>query len=224
MSSDRNIAWLGKEKERKALELSRKHMKEIKNTANSMEEAVHLFFENGKDLSDLTDTISKHERNADKIKEEILSELSKANYPPFSREKIIRLIMTSDDIADNAWAVGKKLSLVDPALTNEKVEEGLKKLSSLSAKAADKLEKAYETLIENPDSVIKGTKDVERMEEKIDSFRAQELTPALVKWADEVKKPGTSHIMVEIENNMEEIADQAENVADIIRQISLGSR
>lgn len=224
MSSDKNITWLGKEKEKKALKLSRDHMKEIRITAEALEEAVHLLFDKSENLSESTDKISRHERNADKIKEEILEELSKTNYPPFSREKIIRLIMTSDDIADNAWAAGKKLSLVDPDIPNEQVKEGLKKLSTLASKSAQKLEKAYKTLIENPDSVNEDTKDVERMEERIDSFRAQELTPDLVRWADKANKPGTSHILVEIEKNMEEIADQSENVADIIRQISIGSR
>lgn len=223
MPEESPLTWLGRQKEKKALQLSTDHIEEIVETAESMRNAVHLFCNNGENIREGAEKVFDNEREADKIKSQILKELSKGNFPPMSRENIIRLILTADDIADNARAAAMKLTFLDPKNVNEELKEELKKLSNFAFEATKLLKNAFSAMFENPEAVRKGTAEVEKMEEKVDSFRAKKLTPTLVKWADESKLPGTSYVLAEVENNIENVVDETENCADVLREIAIES-
>ncbi len=224
MSGENPLAWLGKRKEKRALRLSKKHMEEIVDTAKLMKDTVYLFCKNGENIRENAEKVLDQEREADEVKDEILEELSKGSFPPLSRENIIRLIMTADDIADNARAAAMKLTF----LNSEEVDKGLKKsimkLADFAHESSRILKEAFSATLENPENVREETAEVEKMEEKVDTFRAETLIPKLVKWADESHRPGTSIIIAEVENNIENVVDQTENCADVIREIAIGAQ
>lgn len=223
MSSRSPITWLGRQKEKKALQLSTEHIEEIVKTTESMKDTVHLFCNNGKNLREGAEDVFNNERKADKIKSQIIEELSKGNFPPMSRENIIRLILTADDIADNARAAAMKLTFLDPENVSDELKEELKKLSNFAFESTKLLKNAFSAMFEDPEAVREETAKVEKMEEKVDSFRAEKLTPTLVKWADESKLPGTSYVLAEVENNIENAVDETENCADVLREIAIES-
>ncbi len=223
MPSDKSIAWLGKQKEKEALNLSKQHMKEIVESTRLMKEAVYEFCEDGKNIEIDSDKVFEKEKDADQIKSKILIQLSEGNFPPINREKIMRLVTTADDIADNARAAAMKLTFLDPANISRDVKDGLMKLSDYAYESTIEMREAFLALLEDPESAIEKTEDVEKMEEKIDFFRSENLTPHIIKWADESHLPGTANILTEVEDNIEEVADQAENCADSIREIAIGS-
>lgn len=223
MSSEESLNWLSKQKEKRALELCRKHMEEIVKVTESMKNSIYSFSDEKKDFDDISKEVFDHERAGDKQKKEILEELSEGNFPPLSREMIIRLIMTIDDIADNARAGTMKLAFLDPKDINEELREDLKQLGDFAHESAIELDRAFKNMLEDPKNAIEKTGEVERIEEKADRFRGENLIPKLIEWADESQKPGTSYIFVEVEGNIEEVLDQAENSADVIREISIRS-
>ncbi|KXB04704.1 hypothetical protein AKJ49_01790 [candidate division MSBL1 archaeon SCGC-AAA382A03] len=223
MSHESPLAWLGKQKEKQALNLCKKHMDDIAKTAEAMKNTVHLFSRDGQNIREKAEIVLDNERKADETKSKILEELSTGNFPPLSRENIIRLIMTADDIADNARAAAMKLTFLDPESVDQEVKDSLKELSDLAYESTKLLKKAFEATLEKPDSVRQETSAVEKIEEKTDTFRAEKLIPKMVKWADKSNKPGTSFVISEVENNIEEVVDQAENCADVIREIAIGS-
>lgn len=223
MSSESPLAWLGRQKEKRALKLCKRHMDEIVNTAEMMKKAVHLFCENSENIRAEAEEVMDKERIADNTKSEILEELSKGSFPPLSRENIVRLIMTADDIADNARAAAMKLTFLEPESVDEDVKNYLKELSDLAYETTVALKDAFSATLERPESVREETRKVEKLEEKVDNFRAEKLIPQIVKWADESHKPGTSFVIAEVEDNIEEVVDQSENCADVIREIAIGS-
>lgn len=223
MSSESPLAWLGRQKEKRALKLCERHLGEIVDTAEAMRDTVHLFCENGGEIRSKAEGVMDKERVADKTKSEILEELSKENFPPLSRENIVRLIMTADDIADNARAASMKLTFLDPESVGTDVKRSLKKLSDYAYESTVILREAFSATLEDPKSVKEQTAKVEEKEEEVDNFRAEKLIPQIVKWADESHKPGTSFVIAEVEDNIEEVVDQSENCADVIREIAIGS-
>lgn len=223
MSSDSSITWLGREEEKKALELADKHMEEIVKTTESMKEAVHLFCNEERNVREESEKVFDNEREADRIKSETLKELSKGNFQPMNRENIIRLILSADDIADNARAAAMKLSFLDQKNVNEELKEELKKLSDFALEATRLLKKAYSAIFEDPETVHEKTAEVEKMEEKVDTFRSKKITPTMVKWADDANLAGTSYILAEVEENIEKAVDGTENCADVLRKIVIGS-
>lgn len=224
MPEEKTLAWLGKHKERRALDLCKEHMDEIVDTVEAMRVAVHSFSENSDSIDEDAKRVVDSERDADEKKAEVLDELSKGNFPPLSREMIIRLVMTMDDIAENARATATKLTFLNPEDVGDEVKEGLKEVSDFAKEAVDYLEKAFSVLLyENPEEGIERTGKVEKMEEKVDHFRARRLLPEIVNWADSCEKSGTAGLLKEIEANIEEVVDQTENSADVIREIAIGS-
>lgn len=223
MSPENPLAWLGKQKEKRALTLCKGHMEKIVKVTDSMGNAVYSFCDGKKNFKKESKMVFDNERAADRKKAEVLEELSKGNFPPLSREMIIRLLMTVDDIADNARAAAMKLTFLKSEDISEDVKEGLKKLSDLAKEATVLLKESFSLLLEDPQKAVDKTGEVEKIEEKGDYFRAENLTPKLVKWADESQRPGTSYTLVEVEGNIEEVLDQAENSADVIREIAIRS-
>lgn len=223
MSSESPLTWLGKGKEKRALKLCRKHIDKIVKTTESMEETVRSFCEAGKDTKRKSEKVFKREREADEVKREILNELSKGNFPPLSRDVIIRLATTADDIADNARGAAAKVNLLDSSELNDSLRNNLKTLAGLALEIVRLLEDTYSTLLKDPKATLEKTNRVEKMEEKIDYFRAGNLASRIIEWSNQLCKPGTSGVLYEIENNIEEVADQTENTADIIREIAIRS-
>lgn len=223
MPSEKSITWLGRGAEKRALGLCTEHIDKIVEATKNMRKTVYSFADDGKKVNENQKKVFKNEEEADEKKEQVLDELSKENFPPFSREMIVRFIMTTDDIADNAGAAALKLSFLDPADIDREVKEGLKELSDLAYESATTLREAFETLLENPEETREKTEQVEELEEEADHFRVENLTLRIVKWANKIQKPGDSHILEEVEDNIEEVLDQAENSADVIREISISS-
>lgn len=224
MLSERDLSWLGREKERKALELCSDHMEKIVETTGLMREVVRCFTSSEKNIDKKKEAVLNREKDADKVKKEILEELSRGNYPPLNREMIVRFCMTVDDIGDNARAAAAKLTFVDPESVDKNVKDGLSHLSEKAYKSACALKEVFSVMLrEDIEKSIERTHDVESLEEEADSFRAEELTPELVEWANRLKEPGTSGLVKEIEANIEEVLDRAEDSADIMREIAIST-
>ena len=224
MSSEKTLAWLGKHKERKALDLCEKLMEQITQTSEGMRDTVYSFCEEGRDMEKNWRGVVDKERSADELKSKILSELSKGSFPPLSREMIIRLMMTIDDIGDNAKAAAMKLSFLESEKVDEDIQDDLRSLSEYSHEAVKTLQEAFSVFLHDDiEAGLKKTGEVEKLEEKIDTFRAERMIPKIVKWADKSNNSGTANLLTEIENNIEEVADHSENSADVIRELAISS-
>ena len=221
MSSDKSIEWLGKPKEKRALELCKGHIQKIVEVTEAMRDSVQSFSKSKKEFQEISEEVLEIERSADEKKSQILKELSRGNFPPLSREMIIRLILTTDDIGDNARAATMKLGYLEPEKISDEVLEGLGELSDMATNSSAALQETFSLLLEDPEKAIEKTEEVEDLEEKADDFRANTLIPKIIEWADESKNPGTSYILSEVENNIEDVADRTENSADVIREIGI---
>lgn len=209
----------------KILGPAKEHLNKVLKTVEGMRKTLRLFCsdEKGEEIDNASKKVMEMERQADTAKAEILDELSKGEFHPINRGTVIRLVTTSDDIAENARAAAVKATILDPSRLDEGLKNDLDQQSGLALEIVRLLESAYSALSKNPKEALERTGKVEKMEEKIDSFRTNDLSPRIVEWADQSDMPGTSIVLLEIESNIEEVADQAENAADIIREIAIES-
>ncbi len=223
------MVWLGREKEKHALKLCKKHMDRVVKVVEGMREAVYHLCDYEKDkLKTISKEVIKLERDADSTKGSILKELSKGVFHPISREEIIRLVLTADNVAENARAVGKKAVLLQTKELKSVCQFGIlgehmKTHADDVLKIVKVLRTAYSALLEDPKEAIEITFKVENMEEKIDSFRGKKLIPEIIDWCDRSGKPGSCIVLKDMTDNMEQVADYSEDVADVIRSIAIGS-
>lgn len=217
------IEWWERNRKREVFELSREHINQVLTTTEKMKNVFGLFSktDDREQIKKASDEVIENERTADEAKSDILDDLAEGTFHPINRDEIIRLVMTADDIGDNAKAASAKITLLDPKDLDKGFRNDLDKLSVMDLEIVQTLERAYSDLLEDPEKAIEDTRRVEKLEEKIDIFRAENLLPKIIEWGNETHKIGNFTVLKEVEENLEEVADQTENVADVIRSIAI---
>jgi hypothetical protein len=213
---------MGEARERKILEICDGHIKKVVDTVVGMSKAVQGFCDiNIKKVDEGFQEVFKSERAADEVKRKILEELSKGIIHPINRDAIIRLTITADEVAANAKAAARKLHYLDPKKLHEKLREIIRTFSKDLVSISNRTYEAFVALTKDSKTAVVLSHEVERLEEKIDDLRADELTPELLIWYKKVKDIGPSMVLKEITDNMEDVADFCEDVSDIIRSIAV---
>jgi len=162
------------------------------------------------------------EREADEIKRHIIYDLSKATLMPLDRDYIMRLTLRLDDVAAYAKAAARRL-LIAVQIGIALDEEYLSKLLSMASKlreAVELIDQAFKELGENVEKALNTADKIERLEEEVDEIRTSVLEFVLSQ-CDE-KGPRWCAIAKEIVDEIENSVDRCEDVADMIRYISVG--
>ncbi len=162
------------------------------------------------------------EREADEIKRHIIYDLSKATLMPLDRDYIMRLTLRLDDVAAYAKAAARRL-LIAVQIGIALDEEYLSKLLSMASKlreAVELIDQAFKELGENVEKALNTADKIERLEEEVDEIRTSALEFVFSR-CDE-KGPRWCTIAKEIVDEIENSVDRCEDVADMIRYISVG--
>jgi predicted phosphate transport protein (TIGR00153 family) len=163
------------------------------------------------------------ERAADDIKHRILRDVSTGPLHPIDREEVIRLVLTADDIAENAKSGARKLRFASTKCLTDQINARLREMADLCVEVAQSVRTAFEKLSVGTDAAIEAADQVEILEESIDEFRL-----GLLKAIMSCKQPVVSFrslgpwlMLLNAIENMEEVADRSEDVADVIRSIAI---
>jgi len=90
----------------------------------------------------------------------------------------------------------------------------------MDVRIAEKMRDAFVQLLEDPEGAIEATHEVEKMEEEIDDYRVA-LVEKILRHGDEAKSISSWLMLKEAVENMEDVADRSEDVADVIRSIAI---
>ena len=218
------MVWLSRQEEKKVLDLCKSHLDMILETVKAMKDVVYAFC--NEDFNTLEECFKKafdNERNADDIKHKILIDVSKGPLHPIDREEVIRFVLTADDIAANAKSASGKLRLSATNCLTDEIKVNLREMANKDVEIVEKLIVAFEKLNESTEVVIEASKQVEILEENIDNFRL-----GLVKQVMDCKQPvinikslGPWLMLLNAIENMEEVSDKSEDVADVVRSIAI---
>lgn len=221
---DNSPTWFGRKKEERVLKLSENHLEKVTEVVEAMKDAINSFKRKTGEVRDFSKKAIDKEREADREKGKVLKELATGNFPQVSGEAVMRLILSTDDIAENARAAVEKLVFLNPNDVDEEIRTELEKLANFAYESVNLLKTVYSiSLYEDLEEAVEKTEQVEKMEEKVDHFRADKMTPKIIEWANKSDKTGDIIVLVEVEGNIEEVVDQAENSVDVIREIALGT-
>jgi len=225
MFKDSNIImWLSRREEKKVLELCKSHLDKIVETVEEMKWVVHAFC--NEDFNALEEHYKKafdSERAADDIKHRILRDVSAGPLHPIDREEVIRLVLTADDIAENAKSGARKLRLASTKCLTDQISVGLREMADMCVEIARSVRVAFEKLNVGTDAAIEAANQVEALEESIDEFRLG-LLKAILSCKQPVvsiKSLGPWLMLLNAIENMEEVSDRSEDVADVIRSIAI---
>ncbi len=211
--------WFGRKRERAILSFCKKHYDKIFETITQFKEFIKYFkMDDIEMIKSSFKNIFNLEREADDIKEDIITELSKGPLHPIDREDIIRMVMTVDDVAANIKSSSRKLMYVDSKIVPLDIKDGIVELANDIYREAENLGEDLNKLIDDPNKAIELCEKVERIEEEIDEKRV-ELMSKILDWANEVKIVKQWIMIKEAIENIESAADYMENSADVIRSL-----
>jgi len=161
------------------------------------------------------------ERKADEMKRSLIYDLSRATLLPLDRDYTMRLILRLDDVADYSKAAARRL-LIATKVGAHFDKEYVTKLLSMALKLREAMvlvDRALREMIENPQKALSTADAIERVEEEVDDIRTSLLEYVLSK-CDE-KGPKWCALAKEVVDEVENSVDRCEEVADMIRYISI---
>ncbi len=168
IKSGSSMIWLGRQRERKILESCEEHVNKVLEVAR---EAYNTFmaFYNGdrRGVDECFKKVFELERQADTVKDKIIEELSKGLFHPINREEVIRLILTTDDIADFAKSSARRLLFIQPEDVSPELREAIKIFADLFVKATESVNKAFKKLLKNPGEAIKASATVRGLRRRL---------------------------------------------------------
>jgi predicted phosphate transport protein (TIGR00153 family) len=209
--------WFGKQREKEVMRLCIVHADKILNTVMHMKEVVYSFCDNDIEAAKgAFQQVFDSEREADVMKRRILEELSKGPFLPIDREDVMRLVMTADDVGANAKSASRKINFSSSMDFGDFVKAGLKELADMLVEIVSKMKEAIEVLLRDTKEATKLADELEALEEKIDDHRV-ELLVKIMKIGDRTESFSSWLMLKEAVENMENVADRSEDVADVIR-------
>ncbi len=217
--------WLGKQREKEILKLCSNHIDRIIETVVKMREGVRAY--DAKDVEGaraLAKAASQAEKDADAIKRSILDELVREIFHPMDRDEILRLVLESDGIASNAKAAIGKLVMIPREIVEGSLCAQLDQLGGKLVECAQMMGQCFAALVKGSDDVFQRCHQVESLEEQIDDFRSGLIRNHFLPWCEGSNRVGYCIILKEAMDNMEKVADLAEDVADVVRGIAITSR
>lgn len=214
-------SWISRVRERKALELYIEHISKIVAVVEHAVMAIKAYAANNwEKLIEEWKSVFELERHADDLKRKILAELSEETFHPIDREEVVRLVITSDDIASHAKAWTRRLGYIhDKTLPENIINKLLEMANNVYESVKLILEASRELLVGQKNNVLEVANKIESLEEKVDEIRNETLREVL-SYCDNAK---TSQCLLtkEIVDIIEDAADKCEDVADVLRSIAL---
>jgi predicted phosphate transport protein (TIGR00153 family) len=159
------------------------------------------------------------ERKADEVKRRILAELASEAFHPIDREEIVRLVLTTDDIAAYAKAWSRRAVLYLPERVPEGIGRAFREMAAKVEEATKYVRRAVEYLPKDPRSVLEIANAIESLEEAVDDIR-HDVFREILKYCER-GRVSRCLLLKEIMDSIENAADRCEDVADVLRGIAL---
>jgi len=131
------LKWFEKRREEKVLTMTQQHLAMTMSIAEDLERAVKAATSNDEKRKKLCiNRVAEAEKEADKLRREIMDELARGELSPTDREDLMHLVKRVDMVAD--WS--RESTRILNVIPMEKVPENLKK----ALEAADQVERQEE--------------------------------------------------------------------------------
>lgn len=215
-----DLTTMGNEVYRKSLDLITEHARKVQDSIRLMVESFSKFSASQRlELKSLYERISAVEEDADRIKRELIEQLTKSAPAFLYREDFIRLIIRVDEVAELAQSISRQLSRISDNgwVPTPIVGELFERVSGEVLTEYEHLRDAIMILPMNPKKAIDLVTTVHIAESKVDSS----YYDADFKLLMEVKKIEQLLIYRDLLRLLEDMADLIEDASDDLRVLAL---
>lgn len=212
-------AWVSRRAEVRAIEMAQDHLDKIIEVAEASLDLFRKFASGSVEgTREAYARVHQAEKEADDIKRTMFRELSRGFIHPIDREELVRLLLTSDDIAAYLKAASRRATLIDPGEIADDVRNNVVNIIEKVSESTRLLKEAIEALVSNAGRALELADDIERLEEEVDEIRIEALAEVL-RICDETRVSACI-IAKEIVDSVENSEDKCEDAADVVRSIA----
>ena len=221
------IEFLKRETALNVLEKTIKHAQIVQQCVRELEAGLKVLLkeENFEKSRENFNKVDLLEDEADKLRREILKDVSKGELNPSIRQNLSHLIKRLDDVANCSTGVARRITTIPVKFWEQSSEETLKlilKIIETTVEAVTNLDKLVIDLVGERKSVKEYTQKINRLEHDVDLLNIK-LRESLQKTEYDVNF-FTIFTVGNIFDILEAISDSIEGVADYIIVLLTSSR
>jgi hypothetical protein len=211
------IKWFEKRRETKVIRMMQRHLATTISAVEDLERAVEAAAENDeKVMKESISRVTSAEKEADKLRRDVMLELARGELPPHDREDLMHLMKRIDMVADWSRESTRILSVVSPKDIPDNLKTAMVKMMKGTKECAVALRKSVGRMTEKPEEALRAADEVERLEEEVDALY-ESARKQLVK--ETKMKVGAAIMLNQLLDAIETVADWCENVCDQVRII-----
>ncbi len=171
MSESGMLGWFRKRRESRAMQQTREHAKKVEDALVELDKAIAAMMAGKKPQAmEAIKRLDINETAADSIEDDIFEEISRGDMDPSARGDLMRLIRRVDSAADWAKAGSRNLEILIE--TRARIKPILwmrfKEVTKLNVDSGRVLRQSLEALGVSDARVLRGRKEIDRFERKVD--------------------------------------------------------
>lgn len=215
------FGWFSPKRGDKVLNMVKQHLELSQKAVNNL--YIMIDAASSSNIGEIKKSYSKlsqMEMDADRLRREMVVELSKGDMFPEERDDLMDLVRAVDWIADWSREAGRILDILPFDKTSDEMKNAALEMSRATIDCVKVLGKCVNELLDNPKRSLEIANEVEMLEENIDELYHKARTVLVVEEFSQFSM-GKLILLNEFLDALETIADWSENTADIVRAVAV---
>jgi predicted phosphate transport protein (TIGR00153 family) len=218
--SERILRWFGDRRNETILDMTFKHLEFTTKTVYQLNEMIKAIETNPEQKKSYYELISKYELEADKIRRNMITELSKREIYPSERDDLMELVRAVDWIADWAHEAGRIVMAIPFEKLPEEFRQSIIDMCKENLACVRVLAQCIHELSGNPKKALELADQVELFEGDLDDLYGEARNHlAALENVDMTR--GALILVNELITAIETVSDWCENSADVARAIAI---
>ena len=159
------------------------------------------------------------EHEADILRREIFSILTTGAIDPNAREDLMHIVKRMDDVAHNANASVRRMSLLNVGEFPDELKDLILQMMSHSLECSDMLKECIEKLGIDATEILRLTDRIGEIEHKVDLLNSK--VKSFLIQSQLTQNPFEAIVVLEFIERIENVADACEDTADIVKLMAL---
>jgi predicted phosphate transport protein (TIGR00153 family) len=216
--SERILRWFGNRRKETVLRMTHEHLELTTEAVKNLYMMVqNVEFQ---EKNQFYEKISQHEMQADRIRRDVVTELSNRELYPNERDDLMELVRAVDWIADWSREAARILVIIPFAILPQEFRQSIENMCKENYSCVRVLAKCINELSINPRKALEFADQVELLEEDLDDLYGEARNHFIA--LDEGGLTRGAMILInEFMDAVETVSDWCENTADIARAIAI---
>jgi predicted phosphate transport protein (TIGR00153 family) len=217
--TEKILRWFGDKRNETVLEMTHRHLELTTEAVKQLHEMVRTA-SNDQEKKAFYETISQHEKKADQIRREMVTELSTRELYPNERDDLMELVRAVDWIADWAREAARILVIIPFFKLPLELKSAIEDMCRENYSCVRVLSQCIHALSIDPKKALEFADQVELFEEDLDDLYS--IARSVFAELDDIGLTRGAIILVnELMDSIETVSDWCENAADIARAIAI---